>query len=289
MADWKRIEAVLFASGKYLTEQQIIELTGIPKNQFKKTMDSLKKHYETSDTALQLFQETDAWKLNVKEEYNDIIKNIVSDAEMAKPIMETLAMIAYRSPVLQSEIIDARGSGAYDHISLLEDKGFLTREKYARTFKLRVTEKFFEYFDIDGDKDLGKVFGNIKKPEVLGTLEVYTAKKKTEEEEFADKIIERMKKLEETDKDKEDNHEFLENMDKKLAESKTRIDEAEEDMKEFKKAENPENEQIPEGTEHDTFIKNINQKIDEITGNEEETEPEQSEEDSEDEDSERKD
>ena len=120
MKDWQRIEAVLFGSGKYLTEEQLIDLSGVQKNKLKKALSELQKHYETIETSLKIFHESGTWKLNIKEEYNDIMKNIVSEAEMPKPIMETLAVIAYKAPILQSEVIDARGSGAYEHVSLLE-------------------------------------------------------------------------------------------------------------------------------------------------------------------------
>lgn len=290
MKDWQKIEAVLFGSGKYLTEEQIIELSGVPKNKLKKALNELEKHYNSIETSLKVFHESDTWKLNIKEEYNDIMKNIVSEAEMPKPIMETLAVIAYKAPVLQSEVIDARGSGAYEHIGLLEEKGFVEKEKYGRTYKLKLGEKFYDYFDIEGPSEIQKVFGEVKKPEVIGNLQVYEADEK--DENFTEKITERLQKLEKTDKEEKENEDFLDRFEEKINQSKIRIDEAEKEMSEFKREktieENNENifqeerEKYEQETEQEEpkeekemtteeVLKKVEADIDEITGNAEES------------------
>jgi segregation and condensation protein B len=239
MKDWQRIEAVLFGSGRYLTEEQIVQLSGVSKKNLKKSLDELKKHYVHIDSSLDVFKENESWKLNVKEEYSHIVKNVISEAELSKPLMETLALVAYKSPVFQSEIIDMKGAGAYEYISLLEEKGFITKEKSGRTFKLKITPKFYDYFDISGDSKLRQMFKNVKKPEAMGSLEVYNQENKTDEEkkdeEFSDKILERMKKVELNPSDHEEKKKFLENFDSRFAKTKTDIDETDNELNEFRK------------------------------------------------------
>ncbi len=289
MKDWKKIEALLFASGKYLTEEQLIALSKIPKNKIKKALKDLKKKYEEADTSLTIFNEGDAWKLNVKEEFTDVIREVVSDAEMPRAVMETLAIIAYKSPVLQSEIKDIRGTTVYDHIPLLETKGFITREKHGRSYKIRLTTKFHEYFDIEGDSELAELFKDIKKPEPkkLGELEVY--EEDNNDSEFTEKIVERMKKLEKTDKENKDENNFLNEFDKKYEETKQKIDESENEINSFRKKTDDDTKEIfgeekpeeeTEGNEDDTktdddttdeekdqpeFLKKVNKQIDELT------------------------
>jgi segregation and condensation protein B len=241
MKDWQRVEAILFGSGKYLTEDQLVQLSGVPKKNLKKALGDLKKYYEQSETSLAVYNENDAWKLNVKEEFATLVKNVISEAEMARAVMETLAIIAYKSPVLQSEVIDMRGSGAYDHISLLEEKEFITKEKFGRSFKLRIAQKFYDYFDMP-DSKLRKMFKDAKKPDVVGNLEVYNQDKhrhKTDEtateKEFDDKVLDRMKKLEETPHDEEARSKFLNDFDRKYELAKKNIDTADEEMNEFRR------------------------------------------------------
>lgn len=241
MSEWKKLEALLFASGKYLTEEQLITLSGIPKNKIKKTLSELTKIYEERDTSLAIYNEGDAWKLNVKEEYTDVIREVVSDAEMPRAVMETLAIIAYKNPVLQSEIKDIRGTSVYDHIPLLEAKGFITRDKHGRSYKIKLTNKFHEYFDIDGEMKLAELFKDIKKPEAptkIGTLDVYTATEN--DDKFNAQILERMKKLEKTDEDHKNETNFLSEFEEKFEKTKKNIDESEQDIETFRK--NPEDE-----------------------------------------------
>jgi len=245
MEDWKKIEALLFASGKYLTEDQLITLSGISKNKIKKVLQELKKKYEETDTSLSIYNEMNAWKLNVKEEYTSIIREVVSDAEMPRAVMETLAIIAYKSPVLQTEIKDIRGTTSYDHIALLEAKGFITRDKLGRSYKIKLTNKFHEYFDIEGDTKLAELFKDIKKPEIkkLGTLDVYNTEENGDTL-FQEKIMERMKKLEKTTRDHEEENNFLDQFEKKYEKTKQKIDESEQEIQGFRKKTDEDAEQI---------------------------------------------
>ena len=49
---------------------------------------------------------------------------------------------------MQSEIIRIRGNGAYDHIKILKELDFVTSEPSGRTSILRLTTKFYDYFDV---------------------------------------------------------------------------------------------------------------------------------------------
>ena len=160
------VEALLFSAGKNMTVDNIMNLTGSSKEIILQDLKELKKDYEERQGALMILDEGESWKIHVREEYLPLVRKIVADTELPKSVLETLAIIAYRSPMLQSQVINARSSGAYEHISLLMDMGFITREKQGRSYLLKVTEKFFEYFDVEGDKDLKQLFKDMKHPEI---------------------------------------------------------------------------------------------------------------------------
>jgi len=69
--------------------------------------------------------------------------------------MKTLALIAYKQPIIQATVVKYRNNKAYDHLKLLLDEGFIKKEPRGRTFTLTTTTKFIEYF--------GKDFGKSKK------------------------------------------------------------------------------------------------------------------------------
>jgi segregation and condensation protein B len=62
-----------------------------------------------------------------------------------------LAAVALRNPILQTELIDLRGSSAYQQIAELVQLGFVSKREQAdgRSYWLEVTNKFHQYFEID--------------------------------------------------------------------------------------------------------------------------------------------
>lgn len=160
-----KIEALLFASGKFMSDENLGLIIGEEIKNIRKQLKELKKDYSERNHSLIITQEGNTWKINVREAYLDLVRKIVADTELPKSVLETLAVIAWKNPILQADVVKTRGNKSYEHIAQLEEMGFVTKEPEGRSFKLKVTEKFFEYFDVEGDKSLKEIFKDIKKPE----------------------------------------------------------------------------------------------------------------------------
>ena len=104
------------------------------------------------DLSFYLVQKENGWKLTVRDKYVPLVSSIVTSTELEKPLMETLAVIAWKYPITQSEIVKLRNASAYEHMKQLEEQGFIAKEKFGRTFKVKLTKKFFEYFDLPSDE-----------------------------------------------------------------------------------------------------------------------------------------
>lgn len=149
MENRNKVEAVLFTTGKFLTVGEIASMACIGSvGLVKELLEELKKEYEQKNTSLEIVSDGERWKLNIKKDYLHVTEKLLSDSEMDFPTQETLAIIAYKNPVIQSEVIKIRGNKSYDHIKSLKDSGFLTSEKSGRTRLLKLTPKFFDYFDV---------------------------------------------------------------------------------------------------------------------------------------------
>lgn len=150
MQDTKnRIEAILFTTGKFMEAEEIAQLCGIGSiGHVKEAIQELKQDYTTRETSLNLIEEEGSYKLTIKKEYNYLTTGLLDQSELDGPTLKTLSLIAYKQPALQSEIIDMRGVGAYDHIRVLKEHQFILSEKKGRTRVIKLAPKFYDYFDL---------------------------------------------------------------------------------------------------------------------------------------------
>ncbi|MFA6888976.1 MAG: SMC-Scp complex subunit ScpB [Candidatus Woesearchaeota archaeon] len=161
-----QIEALLFASGRKMTIDELkIHLTISSAAAVKEAVAELQKEYEERQSPVIVVQEGDSWKLTTREKYLHQVRKINPNTELTKTMMETLAVIAWKQPITQSEVISIRTNKAYDHIAELERMGFLIKEKYGRTFMLKLTQKFFDYFDLHDAQAARERFSHIKESE----------------------------------------------------------------------------------------------------------------------------
>lgn len=175
------VEAILFASGRFMNGSQIAELLECYQEDIQKAVSKLNKRYEESGSSLNILEESEAYKLHVRDEYLELVSKVVSDTELSGPVLETLAVIAWRSPVLQSNVVEIRGSNAYDHIKEVLERGFITRDPEGRSYMLRITEKFFEYFDIEGREDIREVFKAVEEEHRKKEMELELEQRRLQE------------------------------------------------------------------------------------------------------------
>jgi segregation and condensation protein B len=159
-----KVEAVLFAVGNRISLDEIAKLTGLEQKKTLSLLRDIRSDYDKYDGAVMVVEEGAFWKLAVREPFLPVIQNLVSETELSKTVMETLAVIAWKAPVLQSEVIRIRTNKAYDHIKELEETGFIMSKKHGRSKLIKLTDKFFNYFDLRTKQDIQEKFGNIKEP-----------------------------------------------------------------------------------------------------------------------------
>ena len=89
---------------------------------------------------------------NISLSYMDIVEKLCP-VELRPPVLKTLTVIALKEPIRQSYLKDLRGSNAYEHVAELLEQGLISRskDKNGRSFNIRTTKKFQEYFKLKGD------------------------------------------------------------------------------------------------------------------------------------------
>lgn len=146
-----RIEAVLFITAKVLQIKDIAEILGEEPEVVEEALLELIMDYASRDGALEIDDEN-GYILQVKQEHLDIVEKLCP-VELKPPVLKTLTVIALKEPIRQSLLKDLRGSNAYEHVAELLEKGLISRhkDKNGRSFNIKTTPKFNEYFKLKGD------------------------------------------------------------------------------------------------------------------------------------------
>src|SRR3989344_3177464 len=109
----RKIEAALFLSARFLSLKELVLLTDTNPLMIKVLIEKLSDRYAQEQSAIEIIQKDELWKMDVKKDYFTMINKLATgSAEFTKAEQETLAVIAYKQPVKQSVIIKIRGNKA---------------------------------------------------------------------------------------------------------------------------------------------------------------------------------
>ena len=147
--DLRKLEAVFFVSGRFLTMQDLISHTDLNPVIIRELIEKLQEKYEQIDSAIEIVSKDNLWKMDVRREHSDVVNKFATgSAEFSKAEQETLAIIAYKQPIKQSVIIKIRGNKAYEHVKKFADLGLIRKKKMGHTNELSLSEEFHDYFGV---------------------------------------------------------------------------------------------------------------------------------------------
>lgn len=144
------IEAILYLKAQPLKIAQIAELARCDRDTAEEGLIELMGEYAHRDGAIEIAETEDGYALQLREIYKPLVDDIVP-LDIGLGALRTLAAIALRGPIAQSELVDLRGSGVYQHVPDLVEQGFVKKRRQSdgRSSWLQITEKFYQHFEID--------------------------------------------------------------------------------------------------------------------------------------------
>ena len=147
-----KIEAVLYLKGKPVSKKTLCELTNSDIDSVSDAIKQLTEKYSHSSSALEVISNNSSISLELKHSLNEYVEDLLP-AELKTSVLRTLAVIAIKKKLLQSDLIILRGSSAYDHIKELIEKKFIVRRKQkdGRSYWLSLSEKFFQTFAVSNE------------------------------------------------------------------------------------------------------------------------------------------
>jgi segregation and condensation protein B len=179
-----RLEAILYLKGRPLSLAELAELAAINREEAELGLITLMADYAHRDTALEIRQDGQRYSLQLRDSLADLVQNLLP-VDLSTAALRTLATIALKKRVLQSELVDLRGSGAYDHIKELLAQNFIERKRQSegRSYWLTLSEKFHRTFAVRRDEQPGSVQAT---PPALTTAEVSGASDRGESAAIAE-------------------------------------------------------------------------------------------------------
>jgi len=144
------LEAILYLKGQPLSVGQLAELAGCDRPTIEEGLIELMGDYAHRDSALEVIETPKGYCLQLRPEFQDFVHTLVP-VDLGLGALRTLAAIALKAPLTLSELVDLRGSGAYQHVQELVEQGFVKKRRKpdSRSPQLQVTDKFHQYFEVD--------------------------------------------------------------------------------------------------------------------------------------------
>lgn len=144
----RKVEAALFLSGRFMSIQELVTLTGVNPILLKKILDDLVDKYR--DSGIEIVQRDRLWKMDISSDFSWMVNKLATGrSEFSKAEQETLAIIAYKQPIKQSVLVKIRGNKAYDHIKGFVEMGLINKKKSGHTAELSLREEFYDYFHLN--------------------------------------------------------------------------------------------------------------------------------------------
>ena len=173
IVDTRLLEALLLSTHHPLTAGRLAELMDLLATKpVRQAVKDLNAQYEESHRAFRIEQVAGGYQILTLPEFGDALKKLHQreiDAKLTKAALETLAIIAYKQPVLRADIEAIRGVACGETVRNLMEKRLVNiagrAEEPGRPILYGTTKRFLEVFGLNGLKDLPQSEEGLKAPE----------------------------------------------------------------------------------------------------------------------------
>ncbi len=156
------LEALLLSTHHPLTAGRLAEILDLPATKpARKAINDLNAQYEATGRSFRIEQVAGGYQILTLPEFGESLKKLhlrEADAKLTKAALETLAIIAYKQPILRADIEAIRGVACGETIRSLMEKHLVKiagrAEEPGRPILYGTTKRFLELFGLNSLKDL---------------------------------------------------------------------------------------------------------------------------------------
>ncbi len=147
----KLLEAALFITERPLGLNDLAKIVGVNSLGYvKDLLEKMQEEYE--NRGVEIINTPEGWIMQVKQVFLHKVAHLTPYADISEGCKRTLALVAYKEPVKQAEVIKIQGNKAYSYIKFLEKKGLIKTERRGHTKILKLTKEFERYFGQEKEK-----------------------------------------------------------------------------------------------------------------------------------------
>lgn len=159
------VESILFSTEAPLTAGKIAQLLGVgDTGDVKKHIETLNERYQETGSSFRIQAIAKGYQMLTLPVYNNWVQKLSKsryDSKLSSPALETLAIVAYKQPILRANIESIRGVAAGDMLVRLRDMNLVRiagrADEIGRPLLYGTTNKFLEIFGLSTLKDLPKL------------------------------------------------------------------------------------------------------------------------------------
>lgn len=156
------VEAALLATDEPLNARRLAVVTGLADgNEARRQVRRLQALYDRDGTAFQVQELAGGFQLLTRVEYQPWLvrlRRTGNDLRLSPPARETLAIIAYRQPIMRANIEAIRGVHCGEILRLLMEKGLVRiagrDDSLGRPVLYGTTKKFMQVFGLKSLQEL---------------------------------------------------------------------------------------------------------------------------------------
>ena len=156
------LEAMLLSTHHPLTAGRLAEVMGLRVTKaVRGTIKLLNQQYEEAGRSFRIEQVAGGYQILTLPVYGEPLKKLhqkEADAKLTKAALETLAIVAYKQPVLRADVEAVRGCACGETIRSLMEKHLVKiagrAEEPGRPILYGTTKRFLELFGLNSIKDL---------------------------------------------------------------------------------------------------------------------------------------
>jgi segregation and condensation protein B len=158
------VEAVLFLSNEPLPVQFFVKNFSIDATQAKIIIDTLVDDYSERDGGVKLMKLSRGYQFVTNERYASQLRmalGMKKKEKLSRGMLETLAMIAYKQPIVLAEIDELRGASSRMMVANLMKKNLIKpvgrQDLPGRPLAYGTSDEFLRYFGLNKLSDLPKL------------------------------------------------------------------------------------------------------------------------------------